>query len=151
MYFPAAHKKPLRDVEKCGKSILFGQEPFGLQRRHAAHSGGCHGLSVDVVGDVAGGENAGLASTHFLFLAAVAQHLTAPADDEHTQKALDYLERAIDKGLKLAKHGGDFVFRQIANHPRYKTLRRKAVAQSALFDELPIDAPVPLNQKPSVR
>jgi hypothetical protein len=36
-----------------------GDEPFGLERRHAAHAGGGHGLAEHLVLDVAGGEDAG--------------------------------------------------------------------------------------------
>ena len=36
-----------------------GKEFFGIQRGHAAHSGAGDGLAVDVVGQVAGREDAG--------------------------------------------------------------------------------------------
>ena len=39
--------------------VMRGEESLGLERRHAAHSGGGHRLAVDVVGDVAGRKHAG--------------------------------------------------------------------------------------------
>ena len=43
------------------RTLMFvgGQEFLGFERGHAALAGGGHGLPVDLVGDVAGGEHAG--------------------------------------------------------------------------------------------
>ena len=43
------------------RALMFvrGEESLGFQRGHAAHAGGGDRLAVDVVGDVAGGEDAG--------------------------------------------------------------------------------------------
>ncbi len=38
---------------------MLGQEPLGLERRHATHAGGGNGLAVHAVAHVAGGEHAG--------------------------------------------------------------------------------------------
>ena len=41
-----------------GLKIGFGQKLFHVQRGHAAHARGGHGLAIDLVADVAGGEHA---------------------------------------------------------------------------------------------
>ena len=43
-----------------GNVLDAGEIFLGLERRHAAHAGGGDRLAVDVVGDVAGGIDAGM-------------------------------------------------------------------------------------------
>ena len=50
---PAAYSAASADRLRLGEELL------GLERRHAAQAGGGHRLAEDLVGDVAGGEDAG--------------------------------------------------------------------------------------------
>jgi hypothetical protein len=63
---------------------LFGEPALGVKCSHAAITGGRHSLSIDVVGDIASGEDSGYArggGARLLNEVAVAIHVEHPLEE----------------------------------------------------------------------
>ena len=85
--------------------LVFGKEPFGVDRGHAAGAGGGDGLAIDRILRVAAGENAGDVCLHRAAFGLYIAYVV------HLQPAFEKLGiRPVADGDKNSLYGKEAVF-----------------------------------------